>query len=292
MTALVRLVGTIALVIGLHAGTAAAADVIVFSAAPQGTETAQLFRVAPSGAGLKQLTTGASPADAPALSPGGRLLAFQRDGVGIFVVQVDGHGLRRLTTGGRDSYPVWSTDGKSIAFIRPTGPKWRVYVVPSTGGRARPLLQAPPAGRPSWVKDGLLIPSGGDLVRIDSANGRVRKYYNANIDAIWGQMSVALSPSASWLTYVGARAPEPGDKECGEGPCQRFGLFLENLLTKAKKPRMIVKDTGPAGFSPDGKRIVFAADGKLMVRSIASGATTAIPTGGAYPTNVAPPAWG
>jgi hypothetical protein len=264
---------------------------IVFSAAPQGSQIDQLFRIQPSGSGLQQITTGSLPAIAPAFSPAGTRLAFTRIGFGIFTINVGGSGLRRVTTNGRDSYPTWSSDGKSIAFVRPRGAQWVVYVVPSAGGRPRPLSKAPPAGRPSWTKAGLLIPSGGDLLRIDSTTGQVLKYYGANIDAIWGQSSVALSPSLSMLTYVGGRAPDPGDKECGEGPCQRFGLYIESLLTKAKKAHMIAKDTGPAAFSPDGRQIVFAAGGTLKLRLVSSGATETIPTGTAYPTNAAPPAW-
>jgi hypothetical protein len=291
MPSLVRFAAAVVIALAASAGTASA-GVIVFSATTPTSQTDQLFRISPSGSGLKRLTTGLNPADAPALSPDGKRIAFERSGVGIFTMNVGGGGFRRLTTSPRDSYPVWSPDGKSVAFVRPVGTVWRVYVAPSSGGHLRGLAQAPPAGRPAWTKAGLLIPSGGDLVKIDSASGRVLKYYGANVDAIWGQDTVALSPGISMLTYVGARTPEPGDKECGEGPCQRFGLFFESLLTKAKKPHLIVKDTGPAVFSPDGKQILFAADGKLQVRTVASGATKAIPTGTAYPTNAAPPAWG
>jgi hypothetical protein len=106
-----------------------------------------------------------------------------------------------------------------------------------------------------------------------------------------GLSSVALSPTLSTLTYVGARAPEPGDRACGEGPCQRFGLYIENLASQSKKPRLIAKDAGPATFSPNGRQIVFTAGGKLTLRTVVSGATTTIPTGTAYPTNAAPPAW-
>jgi WD40-like Beta Propeller Repeat len=289
MASLARLAALVAAV--ALATAPAAGAVIVFSATPTGSPTDQLFSVDPAGSGLKQLTTGANPAYGPALSPNGKRLVFQRFNVGIFTMNVDGTGLHRLTTNGRDSYPAWSPDGKSIAFVRPQGLTWKVYVVPSAGGALHRLGQAPPAGRPSWTKAGLLIPSGGDLLKIDPATGRVLKYYGANIDAIWGLNSVTLSPALSLLTFVGARAPEPGDLECGEGPCQRFGLFLENLTTKGKKPHLIVKDAGPAAFSPSGTQIVFAAGGKLMLRSIGSGAMHTIPTEGAYPTNAAPPAW-
>jgi hypothetical protein len=152
------------------------------------------------------------------------------------------------------------------------------------------LTKAPPAGWPSWTKAGLLIPSGGDLLRIDPASGKVLEYYGANMDAIWGLNTVALSPGVSMLTYVGAREPEPGDKECGEGPCQRFGLYLESLLTRAKKPRMIVKDAGTATFSPDGKWIVYANAGALKLRSVPTGTTsTTRPARRTRPTPRLPP---
>ena len=187
MASLVRSAAALASVLALTiatavtAGAATPGDVIVFSATRPGSQIDQLFAVQPSGDGLKQLTTGALPAEAPALSPVGTQLAFERSTVGIFTMNVDGAGLRRLTTNGRDSYPAWSPDGNSIAFVRPRGAKWVVYVVPSSGGRPRALSNAPPAGRPSWTKAGLLIPSGGDLLRIDPATGHVLKYYGANM---------------------------------------------------------------------------------------------------------------
>lgn len=290
MSSLIRVIAATAVVLAATAGPAWAGT-IVFAAATQASPVDQLYRISAAGTGLKQLTTGARPADAPAISPDGKEVAFARFGVGIFTMSVSGGRLRRLTTNPRDSYPAWSPNGKDIAFLRPRGTVWRVYIAPAAGGRLRALTKAPPAGRPSWTSAGLLVPSGGDLLRIDSASGRVLKYYGADIDVIWGQMSVAIAPNISKLTYVGARPPEPGDKECGEGPCQRFGLFIESLLTKAKHPRMVLKDAGPAGFSPDGKQIVFVDRGKLVVLSVASGATRPIATGSAYPSLVAPPAW-
>jgi hypothetical protein len=274
-----------------RASSAAEDGTIVFSATSPDSQVDQLFSVKASGEGLKQLTTGSYPSDAPAFSPNGKRIAFERIGVGILTMNPDGTGLKRVTTNPRDSYPTWSPDGTHIAFVRPSGTRWVPYVVPSTGGKPKALKRSPPAGRPSWTKSGLLIASGGDILRIDTSTGKVLKYYGAEVDAIWGLNTVALSPSRSMLTYVGSREPIPGDKECGEGPCQRFGLYLESLQTKLKRPKMIAKDTGPANFSPDGKRIVYGAGGQLFVRSLATGATTPIATGTAAPTAAAPPAW-
>jgi hypothetical protein len=273
------------------AGTGAQGPWIFFSADPPGVNVEQLFRIHPAGDGLQQLTTGAYSSIAPAVSPNGKRIAFARLGVGILTMNTDGTGLRRLTTNGRDSFPAWSPDGAHIAFIRPFKTEWRVDTMSSAGAAERRLTQAPPSGRPSWTPAGLLIPSGGDLLKVDPTTGHVQKYFNAEIDAIWGLNSVTLSPSRSLITFVGARAAEPGDKECGEGPCQRFALYKESLLTKIKKPQKVTDDTGPAGFSPSGTQLAFVAHGGLVLWPLAGGTSTTIPTGDVTPTVSAPPAW-
>jgi dipeptidyl aminopeptidase/acylaminoacyl peptidase len=263
---------------------------IVFSGGPTGAAP-QLYRIQTSGSGLQQITTGANAALDPAYSPGGQRIAFTRLGVGIFTMNPDGTGLRRLTTGGRDSYPAWAPNGGRIAFVRPVGAAWKVFVLSTSGGTPHRLAKAPPSGRPSWTKVGLFIPSGGDLLRIDPTTGRILKYYGANIDAIWGLNTVALAPGFSKLTYIGARPPDPGDKECGEGPCQRFALFVESLTAKKKRPRLLVKDVGPATFSPDGGELAYAGGGQLVLRSVMSGSVHPLATGTVVPATSAPPAW-
>lgn len=296
-TALVAVL-VVALGVGIAAAVGALADSaapwIVFSAAPtdpQQVQTPQLYRLQADGSGLQQITTGAAAAVDPAFSPGGKRLAFVRLGVGIFTMNPDGTGLRRLTKGGRDSYPTWAPGGDRIAFVRPVGKEWRLFVLPTSGGKPHLLGKAPQAGRPSWTKAGLLVPSGGDLLRVDPRTGRVLKYYGANIDAIWGLNTVTLSPDLSRLTYIGSRAPDPGDKECGEGPCQRFALYLESLTAKKKKPRLLVKDVGPATFSPSGGQLAYVAGGQLVLRSVATGSTHPLATGTVTPATSAPPAW-
>ena len=270
--------------------SSAKAPWVVFSGLQNATGTEQLFRIKSSGQGLQQLTKGGYPSEAPAFSPSGKRIAFARLGVGILTMNVDGTGLRRLTTNMRDTFPAWSPNGKQIAFIRPFKTGWKVHVMSASGAGERALRLAPAAGRPSWTAGGLVIPAGGDLARIDPKTGRVQKLFGAIIDAATGQTSTAVAPSLSTLTYVGPRPPIPGDKDCGEGePCPRFGLYIEPLPTQ-KEPRLLVRDTGPATFFSGGKALAFVALNHLVFRNVKSGKSTTVTTGTVDLTTSAPPA--
>jgi TolB protein len=276
---------------GAHAALGAETPLsIVFSAHPNGTGPAQLFHVQTTGEGLAQITTGDLPATAPAFAPDGKRIAFVRLGSGIFSVNLDGTGLQRLTSGTRDSYPAWSPDGKRIAFLRPHRAQWQVYVMSASGRGERRLLHAPPAGRPTWTADGkgIFIPATGDLARIDSRSGKPLKYYGLTLDIQTAQ-TATLSPDVRKIAYVGPRV-STGPEDCGEGPCPQYGLYLANV-PKPHRPRRIVDDTGPAGWSPDGKTLVFVSRGALRLRAVDGSTRTAIATGTHVATGDAPPAW-
>ncbi len=263
---------------------------IVFAAHPDGSGPAQLFRIQTTGEGLQQITKGRLPATAPAFTPNGNRIVFVRLGSGIFSVKLDGSGLHRLTSGTRDSYPVWSPDGKRIAFVRPYRAQWRLHVMSASGTKLLRLPQAPPAGRPTWSAEGkaIRIPAAGDLVRVDSRSGKVLRYYGLALDIQTGQ-TATLSPSRRMLAYVGPRI-STGPDDCGEGPCPQYGLYLARV-SKPHRPRRIVNDTGPAGWSPDGRSLVFVSRGALTLWVVASSQRTAISTGPHVATGDAPPAW-
>lgn len=291
----------VAVVLGLAVGSSASGQPqrsaaqpqwLLFTADPGGLGIEQIFRITLSGTGLKQLTKGPYSAESPAFSPNGKRIAFTRLGDGIFSMNIDGTGLRRLTSNGRDTSPAWSPDGKQIAFLRPTTTAWRVNVMSASGGGVRRLPQAPAAGRPSWTGRGLVIPTNGDLAKIDPRSGRVQKLFGARIDASGGMDTTAVSPDLSKLTFVGPRPPVPGDKGCGEGvPCAVFGLYFQNLR-KHTATRILARDTGPATFSPDGQSLAFVTKKhRIVLRLLANGKTKSIATGKITPTTTSPPAW-
>lgn len=264
---------------------------VVFTGTPGAYGFEQIFRMTASGKNLKQLTRGSVPSSSPAFSPNGKRIAFTRLGVGILTMNANGTGVRRLTKFGRDSYPAWSADGKQIAFIRPFATGWRIHVMTASGAKERRLPKAPPAGRPSWTTRGLLIPTNGDLARIDPRSGRVLKLYGALIDASVGMDTTAVSSDLGTVTWMGPRRPDPGDKSCGEGvPCPHFGLYIQDL-SRHRAPRMLARNAGPASFSLDGKTVVYTTLNRLVFRVLKTNKSHSVRVGKIHPTTSSPPSW-
>jgi TolB protein len=116
------------------------------------------------GLDLVQRTTWAVTSDthdhSPAFSPHGTRLAvayWQNDHWEIHVMNVDGSGRVRLTETSliaiadqrlngqeprswNNTAPVWSPDGKSIAFLTDRSGKWELWVMEADGSDARPLF--------------------------------------------------------------------------------------------------------------------------------------------------------
>ena len=75
----------------------------------------------------------------PAISPDGKWIAFEYKG-DLFKVAADGGVAQPLTmTPDYEAYPVWSHDGKSIAFASDRHGNFDVYIMPSNGGNAQRL---------------------------------------------------------------------------------------------------------------------------------------------------------
>src|SRR6186997_3374366 len=75
----------------------------------------------------------------PAISPDGQTIAFSYQG-DIYAVPAAGGNAIPLTLGESYEYaPVWSHDGKSLAFASDRYGNFDVFVMPSSGGEAKRL---------------------------------------------------------------------------------------------------------------------------------------------------------
>jgi Tol biopolymer transport system component len=259
---------------------------IVFSALPPGgLPPQQLFRITTDGTGIEQITKGNKPATDPAFSPDGKRIVFVRLGAGVYVMNLDGSGERRLTSGPHDLLPVWSPDAKHIAFIRLRKNQWRLFEMTPAGKKLRRLPLASPAGRPSWTADSksIFIPAVGALERIDARTGRVQRHIVMREDVT---QTATVSPNSKMVAF---RAPRPSIPGCGAVSCLVFAVYLGDV--RSGKLRRFVNDTGPPGWSRDSKTLVFVYRGGLALWPVAGDSPTMLAIGSHVAQADAPPAW-
>jgi serine/threonine-protein kinase len=201
-----------------EAGTMAAADFdvadtgsLVFIPGPASTARSQLVLARVDRAGrvepLKSL--GAAPYEAPRVSPDGQRIAVglvddrQAD---IWVADLSsGTAARRLTFAGRNRFPVWSPDGKRIAFQsdRNGAPAIFAQAADGTGG-VEQLTRAEAGGSPtpeSWSPDGRTLlfsdTSPFSLWALDLPSKSTRRLNTGP-----GARSAAFSPDGRWIAYA------------------------------------------------------------------------------------------
>ena len=200
----------------------------------------------------------------------------QRDGnPEIYVMDTDGGNLRRLTNHpGWDFSPSWSPDGKRIAFVSQRDghadrvPGWHtseIYVMDADGGNQLNLTNNPHDDRsPSWSPDGKRI-----VFESDRDNDR-----NHNIEIY---VMNADGSNQQRLTNNLTEDTDPAWSPDGERiafSARREGHVVHNLdityeiyvmdADGGNQQRLTENrnnDWDPS-WSPDGKRIAFAADRK------------------------------
>ena len=142
-----------------------------------------------------------------AWSPDARKIAFVgtlgrgRHNMEIYVVNTDGSGRRRLTSNTvGDSHPVWSPDGRRIAFES----NWQVWVMNADGSEKRKLtLKGAHNFNPVWSPDGqrIAFEAGGRQVDSYKPGSAGFGVYVMNADGSGQQRLTRGGSQPSWSPH-------------------------------------------------------------------------------------------
>jgi dipeptidyl aminopeptidase/acylaminoacyl peptidase len=168
------------------------------------------------------------------------------------------------------SNPMWSPDGRSVAFVWDRAGVSKVYVADASGQLREPRelreAGASLAGA-FWSADGkaLMIGRGGDLWRVPIDGGAA--------SAVWttpaAEQGIVPSPDGSRVAFVrsagGAPVAAPGGRGAGQGGRGRGGAggggdVIVRSLGDGRETvvwRAGARAIGGLGWSPDGQTLVF-----------------------------------
>jgi Tol biopolymer transport system component/DNA-binding winged helix-turn-helix (wHTH) protein len=209
------------------------------------------------------LTDLADPTSDPAFSPDGTRVSFRRQGYaagnsGIYVKTIDSQQLLQLTNNASDCCPVWSPNGRLIAFSRFTNKEHEIYTIAANGGGLYRLFSTaigPKHGELDWSPDGHSVAFVGQSSQGTSSifllaykDRRARRITEpAPLNRDWGP---AFSPDGQSLAFV--RTNETG--------------LPENILVmpvQGGESRVVVTFyngiLGSPAWTHDGQSLVFAS---------------------------------
>jgi WD40-like Beta Propeller Repeat len=127
-----------------------------------------------------QLTTGREDG-APAFSPSGNMIAFQRgrgNSAIVFIALANGDDARPLVHGRE---PAFSPDGREIVFVRSTG----LFITGlSADAPVRRIVSQPGDARPQWSSTGAILFQRNDKRWLGRRHGGKRLWLTVQIDVI------------------------------------------------------------------------------------------------------------
>jgi|GEM_PF-1088602 len=234
------------------------------------------------------------------LSPDGTRLAFVRtvDGkAAIFVANAEGSNARQLTSGVWDNNPIWSRDGKWIAY-QAEDPQFDIMVVSADSGAPRQITSGPATDAPrNWLPDGsgvifgrtgdgddqtLVVPLDGGPVRRLAAEVKGNQHANLAPDGVkigydvhvgggeatvWVQDSAGAAPrqlTTENLENINAAYLWSPDSRYIAYQSRRTGtsdIWIVDVSTGEQRQLTTdIRDDLTPRWSPDGKWMAFISD--------------------------------
>jgi TolB protein len=134
-----------------------------------------------------------------------------RGNLQIAVVNADGSGLQRLTTPpGHGATPVWSPDGRWLAFTYASDNGEQLHIMNIENGDQRRIIALPDAVLlPAWAPDGSRLAfarrrAGGTQIAVVGADGRGEK----TLTAVGENTAPAWSSDGQFIAFIGRRDHE------------------------------------------------------------------------------------
>jgi serine/threonine-protein kinase len=242
--------------IGLPLLTWSASGTLVFMQGSALASDEEMVRVSRDGTVSPVDTAWHGGFNSAAISPDGHRLAvgagLTSGTLGIWIKQLDQGPFTRLTFGGQDRRPVWSPDGKTVAFIRDSLSSSRVYARDADGSTAdRPLARLDrPIQEVTWSPDGRWLvlrtddgaAGAGDLVGLRTSGDTTPVPL---VSSSFTEIEPAVSPDSRWLAYV---SNESGTLEIYVRPFPgTAGARWQVSTNGGAHPR----------WSPDGRELFF-----------------------------------